>query len=308
MKSLSIFAILASPIFAHPIIKRADIDATILQFALTLEHLENVFYKGALEKFPEQAFLDAGYSATYYSNLKYIAHDEEQHVELLEQGLIAAGAKPVQACKYHFPYTDVKSFVSLSSVLEGVGTSAYLGAAPLVTSKEYLTIAGSILVTEALHTSMQRAAVGLVPQANPYGTPLSPMPVYTLAASFIESCPSTNINLGFTAYPALTAVQGEPTSPGIPFLFSVTGDIAASSFVTFISGLNITSVAVTDLVTAAGVTKFSAVVPESDAGQAYALVTNTDVSGGPIAADAILFGPAILEVTPNSPTYNVTEA
>jgi Ferritin-like domain len=62
------------------------------------------------------------------------------------------------------------TFITVSSVLEGVGTSAYLGAAPLVTSKAYLSVAGSILVTEALHTSMQRFVLGKVPMANPYGT------------------------------------------------------------------------------------------------------------------------------------------
>lgn len=60
--------------------------------------------------------------------------------------------------------------MTLSSVLEGVGTSAYLGAAPLVTSKGYLTVAGSILAVEALHTSYQRAQIGEVPMANPFYT------------------------------------------------------------------------------------------------------------------------------------------
>ena len=59
-------------------------------------------------------------------------------------------------------------------MLEGVGTSAYLGGAPLITNKQYLTAAGSILVTEAKHTSYQRAAIGEVPFANAYGTVSSP--------------------------------------------------------------------------------------------------------------------------------------
>lgn len=111
-----------------------------------------------------------GYSKDYYNNLKYIAHDEEQHVKLLSGALSDAGVTPVQACNYTFPYTDVKSFITLSSVLEGVGTSAYLGGAPLITSKDYLSVAGSILVAEALHTSLQRVAIGEVASANPYGT------------------------------------------------------------------------------------------------------------------------------------------
>jgi hypothetical protein len=61
-----------------------------------LEHLENAFYKEALGMFSEQMFMDAGLPTNYYSNLKYIAHDEEQHVILLESGLKAAGAMPVE--------------------------------------------------------------------------------------------------------------------------------------------------------------------------------------------------------------------
>ena len=63
-----------------------------------------------------------------------------------------------------------RSFVTLSSVLEGVGTSAYLGGAPLITSDQYLTTAGSILAVEALHTSYQRNALNKVPFANPLYT------------------------------------------------------------------------------------------------------------------------------------------
>ena len=52
---------------ASPIEKRQNIDNTILQFALTLEHLENVFYKGAIANFTAQDFVNAGYGATVRS-------------------------------------------------------------------------------------------------------------------------------------------------------------------------------------------------------------------------------------------------
>jgi hypothetical protein len=180
---LSAVPLLAAVASAAPLVQRDNIDTTVLQFALTLEHLENVFYKGALSKFSEQDFEEAGrcyqiltrsqwhdaddatgYSKDYYTNLQYISHDEEDHVKLLSGALKTAGVTPVEACNYTFPYTDVKSFITLSSVLEGVGTSAYLGGAPLVTSKDYLAVAGSILVTEAIHTA----------PANPYGTVSTP--------------------------------------------------------------------------------------------------------------------------------------
>lgn len=128
--------------------------------------------------FTEQAFIDAGFSAKFYSDLKYVAHDEEGHVTYLEAGLTAAGATPVAACTYKFPMTDPKSFIQLASVIEGVGVSAYLGAAPSITNKAYLTAAGAILVTESLHQSLQRSGVGEVPAANVYGTPLGFNAVY----------------------------------------------------------------------------------------------------------------------------------
>ena len=140
----------------------------------------------------EQTFIDAGFDTTYFKNLNFIIHDEEEHVKLLTSAIKAAGAEPVAACEYNFPMADVKTFLTLSSVLEGVGTSAYLGAAGLISDPANLGVAASILVTEALHTSQQRLALGQVPAANPYGTGLGVNAVFTLAAGFITSCPPTN--------------------------------------------------------------------------------------------------------------------
>ncbi|KPI39493.1 uncharacterized protein AB675_5184 [Cyphellophora attinorum] len=183
-------ASMAGMVYSAPLEKRQNIDNTVLQFALTLEHLENVFYEGAIKNFTAQDFADAGYGATYYNNLKYIANDEQVHVQVLTAALQANGQTP------------------------GVGTSAYLGGAPLISSKYYLTVAGAILATEALHTSYQRAAIGEVPMANPFETPLNPNPVYTLAAQFIVNCPATNPPLPFKPFPLLTATSGTCVAEG----------------------------------------------------------------------------------------------
>ena len=287
---------------ANPLKRQAEItDADILQYALTLEHLENTFYKGAISTMPEDEFLAAGFSSAYYNNLKYIAHDEEEHVELLTTALEAAGYSPVAACTYDFAYTDPKSFVTLASVLEGVGTSAYLGGAGLITSKEYLGVAGSILVTESLHTSVQRFNLGEVAPANPYGTALGLNPVYTLAAAFIKSCPSTNAALPVKAFPALTATQGIPAAEGITFTFSVKGELPETFFVTFVSGLSTTSV---DPIMDGG--QVEAVIPATAMGQTYVFLTNVDTETT-LNDSIILYGPAIIEVTPPSPTFNISE-
>jgi len=295
-------ALLASTAIAGPIVKRAVTDVDILQFALTLEHLENVFYKGAISAMPESDFTAAGFSTQYYNNLKFIAHDEETHVEALEAAITAAGATPVAACEYKFPYTDPKSFVTLSSVLEGVGTSAYLGAAGFITSKEYLTVAGSILVTEAIHTSLQRFTIGEIAPANPYGTGLGLNEVYTLAAAFITSCPSSNAALPVMAFPTLAAIQGQPTAPGISFTFMAPSPAPAGTFfVTFINGLSIVSMPAT---TADGI--ISTTIPTVVSGQTYAVLTSANVTTA-LTDAVVLAGPAILEVTPPSPQFDTSE-
>jgi organic hydroperoxide reductase OsmC/OhrA len=55
----------------------------------------------------ESDFIAAGYSAKFYSDLKYIAHDEEVHVQAISAVLTAAGVTPNKACEYMFPMTDV---------------------------------------------------------------------------------------------------------------------------------------------------------------------------------------------------------
>jgi hypothetical protein len=265
-----------------------------------LEHLENAFYKEALSKWDEKAFTDAGFSAAYYNDLKYIAHDEEGHVVYLEAGLTAAGATPVAACEYAFPMTTPEEFVKLASVIEGVGVSAYLGAAADITSKAYLTAAGSILVTEALHQSTQRGAVGEIPMANVFGTPMGLNAVYSIASGFITSCPSTNMALPVMAYPALTSISGTPTASGATVDLEPKTLPSGDFFVTFVSGLMVLPVK------AASVDNdmIMAVVPEGVEGQSYVFLTSD--GSGVVNDTTILAGPAILEATPLSPTFNLT--
>ena len=226
-----------------------------------------------------------------------MAHDEETHVTFLTTALSAAGVAPVAACTYKFPMTDPKSFVTLASVVEGVGVSAYLGAAPGITSKSYLTAAGAILVTEALHQSAERGAIGEIPMANVLGTPMGMNAVYSIASQFIVSCPSSNAPLPVHAYTALTVGTGQPVAPGVVLTFSTTASLPGSYFLTFVSGLSIIPVAVTN---------GGAAVPAGVSGQSYVFLTSDN--SGNLTDSTIIAGPGIIEVTPPAPTYDVTLA
>ncbi|KAG9240345.1 ferritin-like domain-containing protein, partial [Calycina marina] len=285
---------------AAPVLsKRADIDAIILQYALTLEHLENAFYKKALSTWTLESFVDAGLSADLYNELKFVTHDEQSHVTYLTAGLTAAGAAPVEACTYDFPMSTPQEFVKLASMIEGVGVSAYLGAAPLVTSSAYLTAAGSILVTEAIHQSTLRGAADEIPMANPYGTPLGFNAVYSIASLFITDCPSTNMALPVMALPALTVASGMPTAIDSTIDLKPSAMPTGTCYATFCSGLMSIAVPVV-----ANGDYFTAVVPAGIEGQSYVFLTSDN--SGNVTDASIVAGPSIIEVTPSAPTFDVS--
>jgi hypothetical protein len=115
------------------------------------------------------------------------------------------GSAATKPCSYSFPVTDVSSFVGLATVIENVGVSAYLGAASSIMEKAYVTVAGSILTTEARHQAWINSAV-LRDSAwsGPEDTPLDFDEVYSIASAFITWCPSSNPPLPVKAFPALT--------------------------------------------------------------------------------------------------------
>ena len=255
-------------------------DGDILQFALTLEHLEATFYAEAVAKFSAQDFVNAGFDAGFYANLQEVASDEATHVSFLTSGLTAAGAVPVAACTYSFPYTDPTSFMSLAKTLEGVGVSAYLGAAAAITSKAYLTDAAAILTIEARHNSYFSSELGYSPFPQPFDTPLGPNAVYTLASAFITACPASNAVLPFMAFPSLTTV-GTPV-PGQPMVFSTTADLSKVQYCTFISEL--------DTLYSPFSGDTCTIPAEVDIGQNYVLLTTSQSSND----SAVVAGPAIL--------------
>jgi hypothetical protein len=256
-------------------------DTTVLNYALTLEHLESAFYSGALKKFDDKAFSGAGYEWWVRRRFTEIAAHEAAHVTTLASVL---GDKATKACEYSFSYTDPKSFTALSQILEGVGAGAYTGAAMSITSKPYLTAAASILATEARHAAWVSSAVNQQSAWNSaFETPLSFNQAYTLAAGFIKSCPDSNPALPFTAFPALTfpadTKAGATVTIKVPDSVSHDGDW----YVAFLDGVN------TEY---AQVSKDGKVkVPEKIQGTAYAVLSKTKDA---VTDENTLAGPAVL--------------
>lgn len=69
-------------------------DGVILNYALTLEHLEDNFYREGLSMFKEKDFADAGYDSTFYNNIKKVSSDETTHVDFITKALKGSSHVP----------------------------------------------------------------------------------------------------------------------------------------------------------------------------------------------------------------------
>ncbi|KAI0689806.1 ferritin-like domain-containing protein [Cerioporus squamosus] len=271
-------------------------DTDILQYALTLEHLENAFYSTALAEFDADAFAAAGYPPEVRARFVQIGQHEGAHVKFLSDAL---GSKATQPCIYSFPTPDVHSFTVLSAVLENLGVSAYAGAAHLISSPNYLTSAATILSVEARHAAWVAAnADDSDPFPQPFDDPLPGSAVLVLAFQFIVplSCPSSNPTLPFDVqpFPTLTLSEDSP-APGASIIahftpVNGTDTPDGPAYVAWVSGLG---VEYSELGHNGETT-----VPHGLNGTVYALAVSSKNAGMPSAAN-LLSGLTVAQVSQN---------
>lgn len=155
----------------------------VLNFALSLEHLEYNFYTMALSK--------ANLINTK-DNIKAIQTHESQHVKFLTDTIIASGGTPVAAAKYDFTakgtfpdvFTNYKTFLTVAQGFEDTGVRAYKGQAGNIKKSDAILKAAlqihSVEARHAAHIRFARRLAGFDPIVKPWivgddntkGTPL----------------------------------------------------------------------------------------------------------------------------------------
>lgn len=157
-------------------------DVEVLNFALTLEHLEHAFYRDGIGQFQ---FGLGPFNIDIDNYLADIRDDELAHVETLSQVITDLGGEPVAEAEYDFGYTDAQSFLDVAQALENTGVRAYDGAAQFLSDPELLTAAGTIVAVEARHASYLNLINGDIPFPEAFEDPATPDEVLEIAGPFI---------------------------------------------------------------------------------------------------------------------------
>ena len=158
----------------------------VLNYALTLEHLENAFYRDGLAAIGVEGITALGFQPSVFDSLGEIGAHEAAHVDTLTQVITQLGGEPVAEAMYDFGYTDATGFLQVAQALEDTGVAAYQGAAQfLIDEDELLTAALTIHGVEARHASYLALVNGQSPFPEAVNPTLTPAEVLEIATPFI---------------------------------------------------------------------------------------------------------------------------
>jgi len=156
----------------------------VLVFALTLEHIEDAFYRSGLDApglIPEE----------FVGIFNQIGKHEAAHVAYLTTALGSAAIKRPEldltaGGKYADALTNFDTYLTLSQTFEDLGVAAYKGqAGVLAPNDDILTVALQIHSVEARHAAIVRKIGGKKPWDGAFDEPMTKEEVLAAAGPFL---------------------------------------------------------------------------------------------------------------------------
>lgn len=169
---------------AEAVAQEFENDIEILNYALTLEHLEYAFYRDGLAEIGKDE-IDETAGDGIFELLTEIEGHEQAHVEALTQTITDLGGEPVEEGTYDFGYEDATGFLEVATALENTGVAAYAGAAPSIEDDAILSAALGIHSVEARHAAFLNGLNSSSPFPEAVDQPLTMEEVLEIAGGFI---------------------------------------------------------------------------------------------------------------------------
>ena len=164
-------------------------DLDVLNYALTLEHLEANLYN---------TIVGAGIikNPTWVKYVTVFKDHENTHAQTLVKAIGDAGGKPVAAKeKYNYSAFDISTETKAMTVLaavEEVGVGAYQAAAAFIKDKGILTTAVAIHGVEAEHTGSLHSLLGLPITSNSLASAAG-VGIKVLNGAFTQAIPVADV-------------------------------------------------------------------------------------------------------------------
>ncbi|AXY73153.1 ferritin-like domain-containing protein [Paraflavitalea soli] len=163
-------------------------DIGILNYAYALEQLEAAFYTQVMmTPFP-------GITATETALLTDIRDHEIAHREFFKKALADKAIPGLEVNFAAINFSSRDSVLGTAKAFEDLGVAAYNGAGKLITSPDYLLLAGKIVSVEARHAALIRDLISngsfadnTAIDANGLDMAKAPGEVLATAASFLKS-------------------------------------------------------------------------------------------------------------------------
>jgi hypothetical protein len=129
-------------------------DLAIVNYALTLEYLEDQFY--------DKVVASGLFKGSILSTLKTFGQEEHQHVLALKSVAMKLGT-PAPKPTGKFPINSASQVAKLAATVENLGAAAYLGQAAAIQSPDVLAAALSIHTIEARHAATLNLVLNMTP-------------------------------------------------------------------------------------------------------------------------------------------------
>ncbi|EMC94692.1 hypothetical protein BAUCODRAFT_140978 [Baudoinia panamericana UAMH 10762] len=245
----------------------------IVRYALTLEHLEDKFYREGFANFTVDH-----------------AH-ETAHLQFITAALHSMGQTPTMECAYAFGITSVDEFVATAGIFEGIGQAAYAGAATQIAHKQILAAGLSIATVEARPNAYLRASLAQSPFSQKMDDELTP-DLHRVVSGWQPTCPVKAFP-GNTIATTGTIISGQVLSVHTEGFVLKAADANAHLYAAFMTA--------TGADCADGI-NLQITVPTNVNGQSYLLMSNcnTTVNDNCVTADPTYIEISIL-------THNETE-
>jgi Ferritin-like domain len=129
-------------------------DLAIVNYALTLEYLEDQFY--------DKVVHSGLFKGRVLATLRTFGSEEHQHTLALHSVAMKLGT-PAPKPRGKFPITTASEVAKLAATVENLGAAAYLGQAAAIKSPEILAAALSIHTVEARHAATLNLLLNMTP-------------------------------------------------------------------------------------------------------------------------------------------------